>query len=147
MICHWWLYRRTWPNPPLPKRKLGTLNIEGPQDTWNLPSPSYKIQKKISPTKIICGGGGGVYIQWKIRIQIHITRKLKKTLWPLFMDEVQLSQGYNHFKKAVYFLLLSSQKYLELLLSNSEGWKAESTLESPSGFEHKTLELRIQCLN
>ena len=34
----------------------------------------------------------------------------KKTLWPLFVDGVQLPQGYSHFKEAVYFLPLSSQK-------------------------------------
>ena len=31
----------------------------------------------------------------------------KTTLWPLFMDRVQLPQGYSHFDKAVYFLPLS----------------------------------------
>ena len=36
-----------------------------------------------------------------------------KTLWPLFMDRVQLPQGYSHFKEAVYFLSLSSQKFVE----------------------------------
>ena len=50
------------------------------------------------------------------------------------MDEVQLPQGYNHFEEAVYFLSFSSQKSLVLILSTSEGWKAESTLEPPSGF-------------
>ena len=57
----------------------------------------------------------------------------KKTLWPLFMDGVQLPQGYSHFKEAVYFLPLSSLKFLVLILSTSEGWKAESTLEPVSG--------------
>ena len=52
-----------------------------------------------------------------------------KTLWPLFMDRVQLPQGYSHFEEAVYFLPLSSQKFLVLILSTSEGWKAESTVE------------------
>ena len=33
-------------------------------------------------------------------------KKKKKTLWPLFMDEVQLPQGYSHFEEAVYFLNL-----------------------------------------
>ena len=32
----------------------------------------------------------------------------------------------------------SSQKFLVLILSTSEGWKAELTLEPPSGFEHGT---------
>ena len=54
-----------------------------------------------------------------------------KTLWPLFMDVVQLSQGWIHFEEAVYFLPLSSQKFLVLILSTSERWKAESTLEPP----------------
>ena len=59
---------------------------------------------------------------------------LKKTLWPLFMDGVKLPQGYSHFEEAIYFLPFSSQKFLVLILSTSEGWKAESTLEPPSGF-------------
>ena len=45
----------------------------------------------------------------------------KTTLWPLFMDRVQLPQGYSHFEEAVYFLPFSSQKFLVLILSTSEG--------------------------
>ena len=71
----------------------------------------------------------------------------EKTLWPLFMDGVQLPQGYSHFEEAVYFLPLSSHKFLVLILSISEGWKAESTLEPLSGFEHGTPGLGIQHLN
>ena len=41
----------------------------------------------------------------------------------------------------------SSQKSLVLILSTSEGRKAESTLEPPSGFEHGTPGLGIQRLN
>ena len=74
------------------------------------------------------------------------TLKKKQTLWPLFMDEVQLPQGYSHFEEAVYFLPFSSQKFLVLILSTSEGWKAESTLEPPSGLEHGTPGLGIQRL-
>ena len=62
----------------------------------------------------------------------QILKKKKKTLWLLFMDGVQLPQGYSHFKEAVYFLPFSSQKFLILILSISEGWKAESTLEPPT---------------
>ena len=36
----------------------------------------------------------------------------------------------------LYFLALSSQKFLVLILPTSEGWKAELTLEPPRGFEH-----------
>ena len=63
------------------------------------------------------------------------------------MDGVQLPQGCSHFGEAVYFLPLSSQKFLVLILSTSEGWKTESTLEQPSGLEHGTPGLRIQRLN
>ena len=63
------------------------------------------------------------------------------------MDGAQLPQGYGHFEEAVYFLPLSSQKFLVLILSTSEEWKAESTLEPPSGFDHGTPGLRIQRLN
>ena len=63
------------------------------------------------------------------------------------MDGIQLSQGYRHFEEAVYFLPFSSQKFLVLILSTSEGWKAESILEPPSGFEHGTPGLGIQHLN
>ena len=54
------------------------------------------------------------------------------------MDGVQLPQGWSHFEEAVYFLPLSSQKFLVLILLALEGWKAESILEPPSGFEHGT---------
>ena len=50
----------------------------------------------------------------------------------------------SHFEGAVYFLPLSSQKFLVLILSTSERWKAGSTLESPSGFEQGASELAIQ---
>ena len=65
---------------------------------------------------------------------------------PFFMDGVQLPQGYSHFEEAAYFLPFSSQKFLVLILSTSEGWKAESTLEPPSGFEHGTPGLAIAPL-
>ena len=63
------------------------------------------------------------------------------------MHGVQLPQGYNDFEEAVYVLPFSSQKFLVLILSSSEVWKAESTLEPPSGFEHGTPGLGIQRLN
>ena len=48
---------------------------------------------------------------------------------------------------AVYFLPLSSQEFLVLILPTSEGWKVESTLEPPSGFEHGTPGLGMQRLD
>ena len=63
------------------------------------------------------------------------------------MDGVQLPQGCCYFEEAVYFLSLSSQIFLVLILSASEGWKAEPTLEPPDGFEHETPGLEILQLN
>ena len=57
------------------------------------------------------------------------------------------SRLHSHFEEAVYFLSLSSQKFLVLILSTSEGWKTESNLESPSNFEYGTPGLGIQRLN
>ena len=75
-------------------------------------------------------------------------QKNLKTLRPLFMDGVQLPQGYSHFEEVVYFLPQSSQKLLVLILPTSEGWKAKLTLEpSISGFEHGTSGFEIQRLN
>ena len=59
-------------------------------------------------------------------------KNTKKSLWPLVMDGIQLPQDYSHFEEAVYFLPFNSQKFLVLILSISEGWKAESTLEPQS---------------
>ena len=63
------------------------------------------------------------------------------------MDGAQMPQCESHFEEAFYFLPLSSQKFLVLILSTSEGWKAESTLEPPGGFELGTAGLEIQRLN
>ena len=63
------------------------------------------------------------------------------------MDGVQLPQDLSHIYEAVYFLPVRSQKLLALILSTSEEWKAESTLESLSSFEHGTPGLGIQPLD
>ena len=47
------------------------------------------------------------------------------------MDGVQLPQGYNPFKEAVYFLPFSPQTFLVPYpdkISTLDGWKAESNL-------------------
>ena len=64
------------------------------------------------------------------------------------MDGLQLPQGYRATSRRKFtFYLLSSQKFLALILPTLEGWKAESTLELASGFEHGTPGLGIQHLN
>ena len=76
------------------------------------------------------------------------TRPWVQKLYSSFLvDGIQLPQGYSHSEEAVYFLPLSSHKFLFLILSTSEGWKAESTLELSSGFENKTPGFGIQGLN
>ena len=56
-----------------------------------------------------------------------------KTLWPLLMDGVQLPQGCSHFEEAVYFLPLSSQKFLVLiLLVFSQPWSYMGPLDLES---------------
>ena len=75
------------------------------------------------------------------------TKKLL-TLWSLFMDGVQLPPGLSQFEEAISFLPLSSLRFLlVLILMASKGWKAESTLEPPSGFKHGTPGLGIQHFN
>ena len=44
-------------------------------------------------------------------------KTLKKALWPLFADGVQLPQVQSYFEEAVYILPLNSQKSLVLILS------------------------------
>ena len=52
----------------------------------------------------------------------------------------------SYLEGAVHFLPYSSQKFLLVILWNLEGWKAESTLKPPSGFEQEIPGLRIQRL-
>ena len=54
-----------------------------------------------------------------IDVSMSCMFKKKKTFWSLFMNGVQLPQGYSHFEGAVYFLPFSSQKFLVLILSTS----------------------------
>ena len=66
---------------------------------------------------------------------IHSWLRLQKTLWPLFMDRVQLPQDYRATTRRQFTWL------------TSERWKAELPWESTSGFEHRTHGLGIQHLN
>ena len=53
----------------------------------------------------------------------------------------------SHYKEAFYFLSLSPQKFQAFIWATLEGWKAESTLEPPNVFEHRTPRLDTQHLN
>ena len=59
----------------------------------------------------------------------------------LFMDGVKVPQGKSHFEEAVYFLPLSSQKFLALILSTL--WLSKPFI----GFVDGNWELGIQCLS
>ena len=63
------------------------------------------------------------------------------------MDGFQLPQAYSHFEEAVYFLPVSSQNILVLILLTSEEWKPESTMEAASGIELGTHGLAMQRLS
>ena len=66
---------------------------------------------------------------------------------PFYGWSSTVSRLQSHFEEATYFLPLSPQKFLAHIWPASEGWKAESTLEQPCGFEHETSALGIQRLN
>ena len=57
----------------------------------------------------------------EVESKIHDHAKKTTTFWHLFMDGVQLPKGWSHFEGAVYFLPLSSQKFLVLILSTLKG--------------------------
>ena len=86
-------------------------------------------------------------LHWKWPLLNWWPKKCFPNIPPIFMNGVQVPQAQSHFEEAVYFLPLSPQKFLVLTLLTLEGWKAESTLEPPSGFEQGNPELGIQCLN
>ena len=50
-------------------------------------------------------------------------------------------------REIVFFLHFNSQEFQVLNWLTSEGWKAELILQTPSGFELRTPELKIQYLN
>ena len=57
-------------------------------------------------------------LSWSTSLSLNF--KKKQLYGQFFMSEVQLSQGQSHFKEAVYFLPLSSQKFLALILYTLE---------------------------
>ena len=65
-------------------------------------------------------------------------QNLDKLYGPFLWMGFNCLQDKSHFEEVVYFLPLSSQKLLVLILPTSEEWKVESNLEPPSGFEHGT---------
>ena len=75
-----------------------------------------------------------------------VTNKLNgfvRVLWPLFMDGVQLSQGCRAtMRRQFNFLPFSSQEFLVLNWSTSEGWKVELNFE-PLSERHKPSKLNF----
>ena len=56
------------------------------------------------------------------------------------MDGVQLTQGYSHFEEAVYFLPLTSQKFLLLILSTSDRPLSHTVVLNMGPLRHWTIE-------
>ena len=75
-----------------------------------------------------------------------VLKTLLKTLWSLVMDWVQQSQGNSHYEETVYFLALSLYEFLVPMWLTAEGWKAELTLEPPSGIKPRTPGLKSSTL-
>ena len=71
---------------------------------------------------------------------------LKKLYDPYLWMGLTTSRLQSHNEETVYFLKLSPWKFLVLISSTSEWWKAESTLEPPCGFKHGNPGFGIQCL-
>ena len=74
-------------------------------------------------------------------------QKRKKNFMALFYECCSTASRLEPLGGGSLLLPLSPQKFLVLTLSTLEGWKAESTLEPPSGFEYGIPELGIQRLN
>ena len=81
--------------------------------------------------------------------KFHYMQAWKKTnfMAPFYGRGSTASRLLSHFEEIVYFLILSSQKFLVLIWSTSERWMAEPILEPPSGSKHRTPGLGIQHLN
>ena len=59
----------------------------------------------------------------------------KNFMAPFYEWGSNVSRLQSHCEETIYFLPLSLQEFLVLILSTSEEWKTESNLEPPSGFE------------
>ena len=81
------------------------------------------------------------YLFLPLRKKMLAVTLLRKTLWPLFMDGVQLSQSYRATTRR-QFTRSSWYSFNQL-----QGWKAELTSEPPSIFKPGTPGFGIQCLN
>ena len=71
-------------------------------------------------------------------------RNYKKTLWPLFMDGLQLLQDQSHFEEAFYFITFYFPGALFINLARMKG---RVDLGAIQCFDHKTPGLGIQHLN
>ena len=76
-----------------------------------------------------------------------MSKKFKIFMVPFYGRGSTVSRLQTHDKETVDFLTFSCQEFLVLNWSTLEGWKAESTLEPPSGFDPGTPGSGIQCLN
>ena len=80
-------------------------------------------------------------------VLVFLLLTLKKKIWPLFMDGVQLPQGYRATttKQFTFYHLVHRNFWYSFDRPRKEE-KAESTLEPPSSFEHRTLDWESSTL-
>ena len=71
----------------------------------------------------------------------------KKICDPFSLMEFNYLTARANSRRQFYYLPLSSQKSMIVNSSNSEGWKAELTLDPPCGFEHGIPGLGMKSLN
>ena len=67
-------------------------------------------------------------------------KTLKKIYGPFLSMGSTASRLQSHYEETVYFLPSSSQEFMVLNWSTSEGWKAELTLEPPSVLNPRPLD-------
>ena len=72
----------------------------------------YKIKKLVNVLNVKISRI--TFVSYEQLISGYYMCNLEKKNWPLFMDMVQLPEGWSHFEEAVYFLSLSPQKFLVL---------------------------------
>ena len=98
----------------------------------------FPIKTETPPQNLFWSLGEPVVKPWMLK---------KNFMAPFFYGWCSTASRLEPLRGGSLLFTSKSQKFLVLILPTSEGWKAESTLEPPSGFEHGTPRLGIQRLN